>query len=138
MASEQTAGLDDHRFEMTLPNTPAGAALARRQVMRFVEHVCVDRAFISDLETAVGEALANAAEHGHRPDGRLHVQARLTGDGIEVEVTDDGRGFAPRLCAVEHPPALAPRGYGLFLIRAMVDEIEFRDNGRTVWFRKCF
>ncbi len=137
MAWEPTADLD-HHFEMTLPNTPAGAALARRQLVRFVEHVCLNRGAVGDLETAIGEALANAAEHGYRSGGRIHVTAHLTGDGIEIEVSDDGRGFAPRVVPVDHPPALAPRGYGIFLMRAMVDEVDFADDGRTVRFLKRF
>jgi hypothetical protein len=38
--------------------------------------------------------------------------------------------------SVSHPPAHSPRGYGLFLIRTLVEELEFRDDGKTVWFRK--
>lgn len=126
------------RFELALPNLPAAAVLARRQFMTFIKHLHLNAAFASDMETAVGEALANAVEHGRRPHGTLVVQALLTGDGIDVTVSDDGPGFAPGPAGLDRPAVLAPRGYGIFLIRSVVDRVEFRDDGRTLWFRKHF
>lgn len=138
MALGQSADADPHRFEIVLPNSPAAAVLARRQLVAFIKHLGLKRAFIADFESAVGEALANAVEHGNANQGSLRVEVRLTEAGIEATVSDNGSGFSPRLNAVERPKAMSPRGYGLFLIQALVDAVEFRDGGKTVWFSKHF
>lgn len=137
MASQQPIGSDGHSFHIALPNTAAGAVHARKQLIRFIEHFRLHREIIADIEAVVGEALANAAEHGYKNHGTIRVEASLTEDYLEASVSDDGPGFflhGP--ISAEHPPAHSPRGYGLFLMRTLVDELEFRNDGKTVWFRK--
>jgi anti-sigma regulatory factor (Ser/Thr protein kinase) len=126
----------DARFDIALPNSAAAAVLARRQLIAFIKDLQLAAVLVADIESAVGEALANAVEHGRRPHGTLHVQASLNGADLEVSVTDDGPGFAPGPIRPKHPVTLAPRGYGLFIIQSVMDDVEFRDGGRTVWFRK--
>jgi serine phosphatase RsbU (regulator of sigma subunit)/anti-sigma regulatory factor (Ser/Thr protein kinase) len=88
------------------------------------------------LGTAVAEAVMNAAEHGNRHQEQLPVTVRVSivDAGVEVAVTDEG-GDRPVSQAPE--PDLAaklageqsPRGWGLFLIRNMVDELHTCDDG---------
>lgn len=86
---------------------------------------------IEDLKTAVAEACINAIEHGNQLDASAHVSVVLssTDDELEVKVVDDGNGIST-------PPGLpdidrkmrgeeAPRGLGMFLIQALVDEAEW-------------
>ena len=136
MVWSQSVGGEGHHFEISLPNTPACAAYARKQLIGFAKQLDLDAEIIIDLETAVGEALANAAEHGRRPGGTIRLEAWLTDLGLEAAVSDDGPGFAPGTISEDHPAALAPRGYGLFLMQALMDEVEFRNDGKTVWFLK--
>jgi anti-sigma regulatory factor (Ser/Thr protein kinase) len=137
MASQDPISSDGHGFRIGLPNTTAGASLARRQFIRFIEHFRLRREVVADIETVIGEALANAAEHGYKRHGTIRVEALLREEYLEASVSDDGPGFFLRgPISVDHPPAHSPRGFGLFLIRALVEELEFRDDGKTVWFRK--
>lgn len=136
MPSRHCADADGPRYVIRLPNTPAAASLARQQFLQFVKHLRLGREFIADIEIAVGEALSNAAEHGHRLHGTIRIEASLTDVGMEIVVSDDGPGFLPSPRAAEHPGAMSPRGYGIFLMRSVVDEVEFRDDGKTVWFLK--
>lgn len=89
---------------------------------------------IEDLKTAVAEACINAIEHGNRLDSSLNVGVILstTDDELEVKVIDDGVG-------IEKSPALPdidrkmhgeedPRGMGMFLIQALVDEAEWHQG----------
>jgi anti-sigma regulatory factor (Ser/Thr protein kinase) len=88
------------------------------------------------LETAVGEAVMNAAEHGNQHRAEIPVAVRVTAsaDALEVTVTDQG-GDRPIAEAAE--PDLdakvaglqTPRGWGLFLIRNMVDELHTTSDG---------
>ena len=137
MASQEPIRSDGHGFHISLPNTAAGASHARKQFIRFIEHFRLSTELVDDIEVVVGEALANAAEHGYKHHGTIRVEASLTKEYLEASISDDGPGFFLRgPISVDHPPAHSPRGYGLFLIRALVDELEFRNDGKTIWFRK--
>lgn len=139
MDPEDRIGANGRTFHLSLPNTTAGAAHARKQFMRFIECFQLRARIVGDIEAVVGEALANAAEHGYRNHGTIRVDASVTEDDLEASISDDGPGFLLKgPISVDHPPAHSPRGYGLFLIRTLVDELEFRNNGKTVWFKKRF
>ena len=82
------------------------------------------------LKTAVGEATMNAMEHGNQYRADLPVSIRvLTGGGnVRVQITD--LGGAPPGREREMPDLEAkldglqrPRGWGLFLIENMVDDM---------------
>ena len=82
------------------------------------------------LKTAVGEATMNAMEHGNRydPDLPVAIQVRASAELLTVSITDHGGGQevldgeAPDLEA-KLAGLQSPRGWGLFLIRSMVDEM---------------
>lgn len=137
MASHGPGGSDDHRFCISIPNTAAGASHTRKQFIRFIRHFRLRTEVVADVEAVIGEALANAAEHGYKLNGNIRLEVLLTDAYLEASVSDDGPGFFLRDTISAHPPpGHSPRGYGLFLIRMLVEELEFRDGGRTVWFRK--
>ena len=136
MALSQSMSGEGNSFKIALANTAAGAAYARNQLISFVKRLDLDPEIVADLETALGEALANAAEHGKSPGGTIRVEAKLTDAGLEIEVADDGPGFAPVAIFPTDPEAFAPRGYGLFLIQTLMDKIEFGNDGKTIWFFK--
>jgi serine phosphatase RsbU (regulator of sigma subunit)/anti-sigma regulatory factor (Ser/Thr protein kinase) len=83
------------------------------------------------LETAVGEATMNAIEHGNLADAALLVEIRVWADehAVVVRITDQAKGEPAAVEAIE-PDIEAklrgeqsPRGWGLFLIRNMVDDV---------------
>src|ERR1700678_4158132 len=86
---------------------------------------------IEDLKTAIAEACINAIEHGNRLNEKLSVGVTLFAgeDSLVVKVIDDGKGFK----AEAHRPDIdkkmhgeeGPRGMGMFLIQALVDEAEW-------------
>ncbi len=88
------------------------------------------------LQVALSDALANAVIRGNGEDAAKHVLVRidLCPESICIHVTDEGHGFDPATVA----DALAPgaleqsRGRGLFLIRQMVDHIQFNAQGNSI------
>ena len=86
---------------------------------------------IEDLKTAIAEACINAIEHGNDLDSSSHVSVVLssTDDELEVKVMDDGSGIKeqPGLPDIDRKMRgeEAPRGLGMFLIQALVDEAEW-------------
>ena len=86
---------------------------------------------IEDLKTAVAEACINAIEHGNRMNDKLSVGMVLSAgaDALEVKVLDDGQGIkrAPAKPDIDRKMhgEEDPRGMGMFLIQALVDEAEW-------------
>ena len=86
---------------------------------------------IEDLKTAVAEACINAIEHGNRLNEKLSVGVVFSAgaDSLEVKVIDDGKGMTkqpekPDIDRKMHGEE-DPRGLGMFLIQALVDEAEW-------------
>lgn len=86
---------------------------------------------IEDLKTAIAEACINAMEHGNRLNENLTVGVVLSAgkDALEVKVIDDGEGLhmqppKPDIDRKMHGEE-DPRGMGMFLIQALVDEVEW-------------
>jgi serine/threonine-protein kinase RsbW len=100
---------------------------------------------IEDLRTALGEAIVNAIEHGNRLDPSRGVLVVLTRDEqtLRIEVRDHSKTPFPHsvLDGESAPPTIedrlegrAPlRGWGVFLIRSLVDEAAFysTDDGNV-------
>jgi serine/threonine-protein kinase RsbW len=89
---------------------------------------------IEDLKTAVAEACINAIEHGNRLNEKLSVGVVLSAsaDRLEVKVTDDGKGAKTQFGELHKPDIDRkmhgeedPRGMGMFLIQALMDEAEW-------------
>jgi serine/threonine-protein kinase RsbW len=91
---------------------------------------------LSDVETALGEALANAAEHGHRAGSGFEVRIFIERDMLVIEVQDDGLGFISPDIAATSPAHDAPRGFGIYLMRHLMDQVDFTMNGTCVRLAK--
>ena len=94
----------------------------------------------SDVEIALREALANAIIHGNHENPRKHVYVRFRCEPDEVSfaVTDQGRGFD--LSKIVDPTAPentgAVHGRGIYLMKALMDEVRFEEGGVVVHMRK--
>jgi serine/threonine-protein kinase RsbW len=88
------------------------------------------------LQVILSEALSNAIVRGNREDRQkwVDVRAELGPDAIRLEVTDEGDGFDPS----EVPEPIRPEqldeanGRGLYLIRKLVDAVEFNSRGNSI------
>lgn len=108
-------------FEKVAMNTAASVA----EIMGFSQ----DR--IDDLKTAVSEACINAIEHGNKLNELLGVVVTMSMsvESLEVKIRDHGPGVHGEM----HVPDIDrkmlgeedPRGMGMFLIQALVDEVEY-------------
>ncbi len=86
---------------------------------------------IDDLKTAVAEACTNAIEHGNRlkRNTMVLVTLSMSKESLEVKVRDAGDGFTAKLDkpAIENQVegTQDTRGWGVFLIKNLVDELQF-------------
>jgi serine/threonine-protein kinase RsbW len=106
-------------------------------VLEAVRHARLTEEQRDDLAVAVAEALSNAAVHGNRlqPRRRVRVRVEVTPDGgAAVEVSDSGAGFDSAAAPDPTDPArvLIPGGRGVFLMRRLVDRLEYNEAGNSV------
>jgi serine/threonine-protein kinase RsbW len=115
------------------------------QLMRFIRFFMgkgrMARATEEELEIAVQEALANAVIHGNHEnhEKQVYVACRCSMDGeVLISVRDEGEGFDSRVVPdpTEAQRLLLTHGRRLHLIRALMDEVSFEENGTVVRMRK--
>ena len=89
-----------------------------------------------NFRVGVAEALANAMIYGNGsdPSKRVRVEVELDPERINVRVVDQGSGFdpgdVPDPTLPEHLEATG--GRGLFLIRSLMDEVDFNECGNCI------
>jgi len=92
-----------------------------------------------NLRVGVTEALSNAMLYGNGgdPSRSVRVHASFSPDEITIRVTDEGSGFDPGLVPDPTTPAnrRRARGRGIFLIRQLMDHVEYNDRGNSVVMR---
>jgi serine/threonine-protein kinase RsbW len=122
--------------EFTLPSVPGNERRATEEVARAVSGLGLPQRTLERLKTAVAEATMNAMEHGNRynPEVPVKIQAWRLEECLLVRIVDRGGGPPPSPNA-EVPDleaklegAQSPRGWGLFLIKNMVDEMRVSGN----------
>ncbi len=92
------------------------------------------------IKLALEEAMTNAVKHGNGNDATKKITVRYAVDDerIEITVSDEGQGFAPE--DVPDPTSndrlTLPSGRGIMLMRAYMDDVEYRRNGREVYLMK--
>ncbi len=116
------------RFE--LPSKPGNERRAMEQVSDIVAPLALPAGKLDRLKTAVAEATMNAMEHGNQfaEDKPVLIEVSRDERNLTISITDQGGGQpipdteAPDLMA-KLAGQQSPRGWGLFLIENMVDEM---------------
>ncbi len=125
------------RLELEFPSRVRHLRPAVEEVVGRCERLAVggSRAHLN-LKVAVGEAISNAILYGNGEDPDKDVLVRAEyGDGVvRVTVADEGEGFDPGAVADPTRPEnrARPSGRGLFLLRSLMDRVEWNDRGNRV------
>ena len=96
----------------------------------------LDDDIYGNIMIAITEAVNNAIKHGNRSDSSKNVSLSLSLDEslIKFRVEDEGQGFdyenLPDPTAPENIEK--PGGRGIFLMKHLSDEVEFKEGGRIV------
>jgi serine/threonine-protein kinase RsbW len=93
----------------------------------------------SNIVICVSEALNNAYVHGNNRDEHLPITLSVyqnMGDLIFL-IKDQGRGYDYALLNTDLQDDLldVPGGRGLFIMRALADEVSYNDEGNEVYLR---
>ncbi|HKW14884.1 MAG TPA: ATP-binding protein [Candidatus Krumholzibacteria bacterium] len=93
-----------------------------------------------NIPLACDEAITNAIIHGNRsnPDKKVNIQVYVSPNRFRIRVRDEGEGFD--VARVDDPTRgealLRPGGRGVYLMRNIMDVVEFKENGRVVELEK--
>ena len=120
-----------HR-ELTVPSDTTYLAQVRAAVIEVVGKDLFPPAKAGLIALAVDEAVANIMEHAYPPGsdgGKIDVVLDANPQRFEVLIRDRGMSFDPRIAPdvdmQEHVKAGKKGGLGIFLMRRIMDEINY-------------
>ncbi len=133
-AMNEDNGADRQRTlaAFVLPSTPGSEHEAIARVVAAVQGLGLSSQRLERLKTAVGEATMNAMEHGnhYQADQPVAIEVRASPSALAVRITDQGGHTALPKVPTQAPDLAAklageqsPRGWGLFLMHSLVDEV---------------
>jgi serine/threonine-protein kinase RsbW len=127
-------------LERSLPSdVPAISPFVDDLMVFLTGYGCVP-ADVRDVEIALREALANAIIHGNHEDPRkrAHITCRCEPDEVSIAVRDEGQGFDINKVADPTAPENigSVHGRGIYLMKALMDEVRFEAGGAVVQMRK--
>ena len=127
-------------LKRSLPSKVAAISpFVDRLMLLFRKCGCVSQGE-SEVEIALREALANAIIHGnHENSGKhVHVRCRCEPTEISIAVKDEGSGFdVDRISDPTAPEnTRSAHGRGIYLMKALMDEVRFEEGGVVVHMRK--
>ena len=110
------------------------------KIESFIDEVCEQYKFGEDhygnILIALTEAVNNAIKHGNKlnTEKKVNLNMETSGTSVCFIVKDEGVGFdfnnVPDPTLPENLERL--RGRGVFLMKALADEIEFEENGTII------
>jgi anti-sigma regulatory factor (Ser/Thr protein kinase) len=120
------------RFEATIPGTPSGVRVLRREISGIAEECGMDAAGVADVQLAVTEAATNAVMHAYATTtGDVTVTAAVRGGELAIVIADTGGGLVER----SDSPGL---GVGLSIIATVADEMRITSNARGTTIHMTF
>ena len=125
------ANSDKRIIHLHIPSELGYEKLAMGAVRSVAQQMGFSPDRIADLQTAVAEACTNAMEHGNRLHAGTRIEVVLTigSDSLAVDVKDRGQSGSPIAPVpprdIDNPPTNGHAGLGIFLIKQLVDEVEF-------------
>ena len=124
---------------LNLPREVDSVPAVRRLLRCALGLLHVDRQSGADLEIALTEACANVVKHAAGAD-KFEVRLNVAEDHCAIDVLDNGTGFDAE-AAASAPDASSERGRGLFLIKALSENVRMQStarNGSLIHFEKSF
>lgn len=135
-APESAAPLAENEYEMVIPMNGESELIAAHAVEEIAKRHNLDTKSINQVKTALVEACINASEHSLSPDQKIYQRFRVEDDRVVLTVSNRGLRLASSMPADE--PGEGRRGWGLKLIRKLMDEVEIEqvDDGTRIRMTK--
>ncbi len=118
-------------FVITLPSDPVHLNTARGFIVAACRAGGLDPTATDALALAVHEALHNVIKHahGHQVDVPLEIRCFPGPEVVEVHILDEGEPFDLTAVPCLDPAELRVGGRGVFLMRALTDELSIQTRG---------
>lgn len=138
------SGVMEDTLELIIDSKSENESFARVAVAAFCTRLDPTLEEITDIKTAVSEAVTNCIVHGYEGGkGKIYINVNITGNTAEVIVKDNGVGIENIEKAMEPLYTTKPEqersGMGFSFMEAFMDELEVfsaRNKGTTVIMRK--
>ncbi len=125
-----------NNFRIEIPSLSENIRMIESFIDNAKEKFHLNDDIYGNIMIAVTEAVNNAIRHGNKGDSTQNVTLALSlEDGlIKFKVEDEGSGFdyhnLPDPTAPENIEK--PGGRGIFLMKHLSDEVDFKENGKVV------
>lgn len=136
-----------NQFVLTMDAQPENESFARTVVASFCLNANPTLEEISDVKTAVSEAVTNAIVHAYagRESGKIKIKCKLNKNKLSIEISDSGVGIADVEKAKEPffttKPDEERSGMGFTVMESFMDSLKVvseENKGTTVYMSKLF
>lgn len=123
--------IDKMTYQLKIPSRTDNLELIRLFVTAVAAKVGFSADDINKIELAVDEACANVIKHAYHQDHKQLIELVIEIDykKISIIITDHGKGFdisqLPHADVKEYLAEMRVGGLGIYLMRALMDEVEF-------------
>ena len=123
----------DNEMTLIINSNSKNEALARVSVAAFVTQWNPTVAEITDIKTAVSEAVTNAIIHGYENlSGKGYIDCKISGKKVIIEISDNGKGIEDIEEAITplftSKPDLERSGMGFTVMETFMDEMSVESN----------
>ena len=136
--------MDKNYMKLEFLSRSNNESFARVVVAAFASQLDPTLEELSDIKTAVSEAVTNSIIHGYEfGEGIVTLESLIEDNNIEIRVTDKGKGIGNIEQAMEpfftSKPDLERSGMGFTVMETFMDELKVestKDVGTTVIMKK--
>ena len=134
-----------NEMSLNFPSKSCNEAFARSVVSAFIMNLDPTINELSDIKTAVSEAVTHCIVHGYRrSSGMIYIKGKITDDNrVIIRIRDRGCGIADVSKAMEPLFTTAPEeeraGLGFAVMQSFCDKVKVKsaiDKGTTVTLEK--
>ena len=119
----------ENKMNLEFLSKSSNEAFARITVASFASQLDPSIEEISDIKTAVSEAVTNSIIHGYEDkQGIIKIECTLFANSIEIQITDNGKGI-DNIEKAKEPlyttkPELERSGMGFTIMENFMDEMK--------------
>ena len=111
-------------FKLSVPGKPEYVSTVRMTAAALASTAGFDVEAIDDIKVAVSEACTNVVRHGTKESNDYEVSFDLSEEQMAISIADEAGGYDVSGYRVPEPDCPKEGGLGIFIIRALMDEVE--------------
>lgn len=121
--------INENEMKLEFLSKSNNEAFARVTVAAFISQLDPTIEELSDIKTAVSEAVTNCIIHGYEDtDGIIKIKCKIFARSVHIEISDNGKGI-PNIEEAKMPlfttkPNLERSGMGFTIMESFMDDIQ--------------